>query len=57
MCSPLIRACADCRVVSKMADFERESEDDFLSSFCRYADEIDTTELREGRRNVCGSCG
>ncbi|KAK7116439.1 hypothetical protein V1264_002119 [Littorina saxatilis] len=35
---------------------ENDSEDDFLSSFCRYADEIDMSELREGRRSVCDSC-
>ncbi|XP_076465950.1 tRNA-uridine aminocarboxypropyltransferase 2-like [Babylonia areolata] len=39
-----------------MAASSVEDEGDFLSSFCRYADEIDVTELKEGKRNVCDSC-
>ncbi|KAL8625464.1 hypothetical protein ACOMHN_018609 [Nucella lapillus] len=33
-----------------------DDENNFLSSFCPYVDEIDATELKEGRRNVCDSC-
>ncbi|KAK7499715.1 hypothetical protein BaRGS_00009056 [Batillaria attramentaria] len=39
-----------------MAAPMEENAGDFLTSFCRFADEINVQELREGKRHLCDGC-